>query len=52
VSIEEIAEACRTELAGYKIPRIWQVMEALPRTASGKIRRAELRSILGKAEDA
>ncbi|MBN1447774.1 MAG: o-succinylbenzoate--CoA ligase [Bacteroidetes bacterium] len=50
-SIEEIAEACRKELAGYKIPRIWHVMEALPRTASGKIRYAELRVLLGRPEE-
>ena len=35
---------CRTSLAGYKVPREIRVVTApLPRTASGKVRRAELR---------
>jgi len=28
--------------ARYKIPRRWLVVEALPKTALGKVRRAEL----------
>jgi len=34
---------CRTKLAPYKIPRIIEFCAELPKTLSGKIRRAELR---------
>lgn len=33
---------CRARLAGYKVPKVVSIVEALPRTASGKVRRAEL----------
>jgi len=33
----------RERLAGYKVPRVLRIVPALPRTASGKIRRAEVR---------
>jgi len=34
---------CRERLAGYKVPREWRFVASLPRTASGKLRRAALR---------
>ncbi|HEX3511104.1 MAG TPA: AMP-binding protein [Solirubrobacteraceae bacterium] len=39
----ELQEHVRRETAPYKYPRIVDFAEALPRTASGKIKRAELR---------
>jgi acyl-CoA synthetase (AMP-forming)/AMP-acid ligase II len=33
---------CRARLAGYKIPKLVEFVDALPKTASGKIKRAEL----------
>jgi long-chain acyl-CoA synthetase len=33
---------CRAHLAGYKVPKIIGFAEALPRTASGKLRRSKL----------
>ncbi|WP_373552753.1 AMP-binding protein [Haliscomenobacter sp.] len=45
---QALAEAlfahCEQNLAGYKIPRIIEFVEALPKTISGKIRRVELRA--------
>jgi fatty-acyl-CoA synthase len=41
-SSEQLVERCRTELAGYRIPRRLVAVDDLPRTTSGKIRRAEL----------
>ncbi|MBW2371161.1 MAG: hypothetical protein JRF70_01395 [Deltaproteobacteria bacterium] len=38
----ELERHCRKQLAGYKIPRRFHFTVALPRTASGKLRRAEL----------
>ncbi len=44
---EELRAFCRARLAAYKIPSAFVVVAALPRTASGKLRRAELRAGLG-----
>ena len=37
---------CRGRLAGYKVPREVRVMEALPRNATGKIMRRELKKLV------
>ncbi|TVQ95273.1 MAG: hypothetical protein EA398_18200, partial [Deltaproteobacteria bacterium] len=37
------AEAARRALAAHEVPRTWRVVEALPRTGSGKVRRAAVR---------
>lgn len=39
---DRIKAHCRTRLAPYKIPRHITFVEALPRTASGKVRRVQL----------
>lgn len=39
----ELQEHCKRETAPYKFPRIVEFAEELPKTTSGKIRRAELR---------
>ena len=39
----EILRFCRDRLADYKIPREIRVMEVLPRTATGKIAKLELK---------
>jgi acetyl-CoA synthetase/medium-chain acyl-CoA synthetase len=39
----EVQEHCKRSTAPYKHPRIVEFMDALPRTISGKVRRAELR---------
>ena len=43
---DELARFCRTRLAGFKVPAEFIRLEVLPRTASGKIQRAELRAKL------
>ncbi len=39
----DLQEHCRRETAPYKYPRLIEFTDELPKTASGKIRRAELR---------
>jgi acyl-CoA synthetase (AMP-forming)/AMP-acid ligase II len=43
----EILKFCRDRLADYKIPREIRVVDALPRTATGKIAKLELKERLG-----
>jgi fatty-acyl-CoA synthase len=42
VTEEEIVKACKRELASYKVPRRIQVMDELPRNATGKVLKREL----------
>lgn len=44
VSEEEVIEFCRGKLAKYKIPKRVAFVEALPRTATGKILKKELKA--------
>lgn len=44
ISVEELAAHCETRLARYKLPKEFRVVEALPRTASGKIQKNTLRA--------
>lgn len=46
VSVAELKTFCGDRLAAYKVPRQYEVMAELPKTASGKIMRAELRRSL------
>ena len=46
-----LAIHARRSLAGYKVPKAFQFVDALPRTASGKIRRAELRAAVHAKSD-
>ncbi|HUJ72027.1 MAG TPA: hypothetical protein VLZ30_07270, partial [Verrucomicrobiae bacterium] len=39
----EILRFCRDQLADYKIPREVRILDALPRTATGKIAKLELK---------
>jgi acyl-CoA synthetase (AMP-forming)/AMP-acid ligase II len=43
---EALAAFCRDRLAGFKVPAGFVRVAALPRTVSGKVRRAELRASL------
>ncbi len=46
VDDEEIIAFCRQHLAGYKIPRKIGILDALPQTASGKIKRQDVVKLL------
>jgi acyl-CoA synthetase (AMP-forming)/AMP-acid ligase II len=43
VTAEELIAHCRTSLAGYKCPKRIEFVEALPRTATGKLQKFKLR---------
>ena len=43
----ELRDAVRSQLAPYEVPRAFHVVDALPRTDTGKIRRAALRDRFG-----
>ena len=47
----EVLAFCRARLAAYKCPRSVHFCAALPRTASGKLRRAELRAQLISSDE-
>jgi long-chain acyl-CoA synthetase len=40
---EEVVGYCRSKLAAYKVPRIVEIRDTLPKTATGKILKRELR---------
>jgi long-chain acyl-CoA synthetase len=44
VDTGDVFEFCRQRLAAYKVPRLIEVVEDLPKTSSGKILRRELRA--------
>ena len=40
---EELIAFCRERLGGYKVPRHFEFIDQLPRNASGKVLKRELR---------
>jgi len=46
VAADELIAHCRTQLAGFKSPKRIEFVDDLPRTASGKVRKHELRTDL------
>jgi malonyl-CoA/methylmalonyl-CoA synthetase len=44
IDLAAIEAAARSQLAGFKRPRHWVVMEELPRNTMGKVQKAELRT--------
>jgi long-chain acyl-CoA synthetase len=47
--VAELVVACRRELARYKVPEQWGLVEALPRNAMGKVIRTALPDLLETA---
>jgi acyl-CoA synthetase (AMP-forming)/AMP-acid ligase II len=46
LQIGELVSHCRERIAGYKVPKRVHFVEALPLTASGKVRKESLRKLL------
>jgi long-chain acyl-CoA synthetase len=42
-AVERLRAACRDQLAGYKCPRTFDVVDELPRTGTGKVQKRKLR---------
>jgi amino acid adenylation domain-containing protein len=42
LTVEDVRRHCRSRLVGYMIPKLIEVRDSLPRTPSGKIRKASL----------
>jgi O-succinylbenzoic acid--CoA ligase len=45
---ENLERFARERLAGYKVPRVWRIVHALPLTASGKVDRAAVARLVGE----
>lgn len=44
-SADDLTEHCRSRLAGYKRPKVYRMVDELPKTATGKIQRFKLRAL-------
>jgi crotonobetaine/carnitine-CoA ligase len=44
VSLDELIAHCRTRLPYFAVPRYAEVVDALPRTPTNRVRKAELRA--------
>jgi len=51
VALEELARFCREWLEGHPVPSCYKVVERIPKTTSGRARKAELRSQPGIFDD-
>jgi len=45
LDLEQLRELCRSELAGFKVPDAFYLIEELPRSSTGKIRKTTLRQL-------
>jgi acyl-CoA synthetase (AMP-forming)/AMP-acid ligase II len=41
-SVEDLRSHCRDRLAAYKVPKTFEFVERMPRSAAGKLRRSTL----------
>ncbi|GII86105.1 fatty-acid CoA ligase [Sphaerisporangium siamense] len=48
-AIDRLEAHCRGGLAGYKVPKRWEVVAALPRNAAGKVLKRDLKPLRGGA---
>jgi acyl-CoA synthetase (AMP-forming)/AMP-acid ligase II len=40
---EELIAFCKKQIAGYKVPKTMEIVDALPKNSAGKIMKRELR---------
>jgi O-succinylbenzoic acid--CoA ligase len=46
--LKELEKSVRRELAGYKVPKRWVLVDSVPRNSMGKVRRDKLRGLLNE----
>lgn len=51
IEVDEIINHCKEHLAGYKVPKYVIMMDSIPKTATGKTRKVELRKQLTEQLD-
>jgi acyl-CoA synthetase (AMP-forming)/AMP-acid ligase II len=51
ITVDAMVEYCRDKLAGYKIPRKLELIDALPRNPSGKVLKTVLREPYWEGQD-
>ena len=49
-SEDDLLEHCRAQLASFKVPRTIHLVDAIPRTATGKVQRRNVAAAFVKAE--
>jgi acyl-CoA synthetase (AMP-forming)/AMP-acid ligase II len=47
-SESELAKHCRSSLAAFKVPRVIRIVKEIPRTATGKLQRRRIATLLGE----
>lgn len=52
VTVDELRTVCEKELAGYKVPERWGIVDSLPRNAMGKVVRTGLADLLAELKGA
>ncbi|MEF8726447.1 MAG: hypothetical protein V5A83_05875, partial [Candidatus Bipolaricaulota bacterium] len=51
VTEKELTEFCKDQLAGYKVPKSFEMTDSLPRNSYGKLQREKVRKKFGKGLD-
>jgi long-chain acyl-CoA synthetase len=51
ITAEEVINFCKEKLAGYKVPKLVEFIDALPKSVVGKILRRELRDMEAKIKE-
>lgn len=49
---QQLLDLCAAELASFKIPRKWRFIDAIPRTATSKTHRHQIRALFAPGDDA
>jgi acyl-CoA synthetase (AMP-forming)/AMP-acid ligase II len=50
VTEKELAAWCRERLAEFKVPRVFHLVDEIPRTATGKVQRRNVAAVFTKAD--
>ncbi len=50
IDFDELSDFCKKQLAPYKVPRLFEVLDEMPKTLSGKIKKTNLRKMHQKTE--